>query len=79
MWPLAAVLAHDGEKNLLESRFASFFAGDARTQLVERALSDEPAFVNDGHMAAEALDYFQNVRSKKDSDAAFGLMLDESQ
>ena len=72
MGPLGAVLAYDGEENLLESRFTTFFTGDSRTQLFQRTLSNEPAFVNDGHVAAETLDNFQNMRSKKDGDAALG-------
>src|ERR1700733_14260405 len=65
--------ADDIQKNLLESQF--FVRGDgfgrtrhgaearfhAATQFVERALSDEAAFVNDGDVAAEALDDFEHM------------------
>jgi hypothetical protein len=38
--PLATLLTYDGEENLLESRFASFFAGDPCAQLVKGTLSN---------------------------------------
>src|SRR5277367_626080 len=70
LWLLRAVLAHDRKENLLERRLASFFAGDACALFFKRALRDEPAFVDDGHVAAQTLNNFENMRSQKDSDAA---------
>src|SRR4029077_14555086 len=70
--PLGAVLAHNGQENLFESRLAACFPGDTCTKFFEGTLGDKPAFVNDGHMAAEPLDNFENVRGKEDGDAALG-------
>ena len=43
---------------------------DTRAELVERALSDEPAAVDDGEVAAEAFDDFEDVRGEENRGAA---------
>src|SRR5690348_14089664 len=66
-----AVLANNGEKNLLEGGLAAGFARNSGAQFFQGTLSHQPAFVNDGDVAAKALDDFQNVRSQKNGRAAF--------
>ena len=67
---MRAVLTHNREKNLFERGFAAGLAGNSSAQLFKRTLGHKPAFVNDGHVAAKALDNFQNVRRQENRSAA---------
>ncbi len=74
--------ADDAEEDLLEGKFLAGFGkfardrGDARAQLVEGAVGDEAPLMDDGDVAAQALDDFEHVRGEKDGGSAFGHALE---
>jgi hypothetical protein len=53
-----------------EKRMLAVAGLDAGAELVERAVGDDVAFVDDGDVGAEALDDLQHVRGEEDGGAA---------
>jgi hypothetical protein len=69
--------ADDAEEDFFEGKlFSGLGKADAGAQFVERAVRDELAFLNDGDVAAEALDDLEDMRSEEDGDAALDHALE---